>query len=76
MFQEPFLSVSTGPAWGQRKADRRSHRMSMPACECGATRVSVRTRTDDALYLTCWDCGHVWSTPRPKLSEGLVLTFA
>jgi hypothetical protein len=39
--------------------DRRANRLIIPHCErCGSSKTWVIGRTDDLLYVRCWDCPH------------------
>jgi hypothetical protein len=57
------------PEWAPLTLERRSQRLTVPACPtCASTNTVVATRVEFFVYFRCEDCLAVWSAPKP-LSE-------
>ena len=67
---EPVLPNVNDPRPANQRVERRTDRAAVPPCErCAREQVHVATRTAYVLYVRCADCGHVWSLPKPNVTQ-------
>ena len=67
---EPVLPNVNDPRSAIHRVERRTDRAAVPPCErCAREHVHVATRTAYVLYVRCADCGHVWSLPKPNVTQ-------